>query len=510
MWRRLLHAVPVLALALGAAGCPALPWFEGGRPTEEARQAVQVLLDAGAEGLDPRDYAADALFSLLSQPALASAAAAHADSALTEALQRYLADLQQGRIDPRQLGAKFEPVHRPFDAAAALREALAAHRVAELLHGAAPRLPMYDGLRRALAQYRALGEPPAWRHPLPPLPGRRLVPGQPYAGLRTLAQRLAALGDLPDGAAVPPRFEGPLVAALQSFQERHGLTPDGILDARAVQQLEVTPSQRARQIELAMERLRWTPFLQGPRMVVINIPEFVLRGYSVEGASVDVRVTMKVIVGKALRNRTPLIGADMRLIEFSPFWNVPPSIARAEVVPRLRRDPGYFAREDFEFVTPSGQVVTSLSGAALDAVLQRGWRIRQRPGARNALGGIKFVFPNDDNIYLHDTPSRALFERDRRDFSHGCIRLEAPLALARFVLADEPGWSDERLREAMARGVSATIRLKQPLPVLIAYSTVVVRSGTVFFHPDVYGHDALLDAALRRRPSGFPPKPSDE
>src|SRR6185369_4710560 len=153
----------------------------------------------------------------------------------------------------------------------------------------------------------------------------------------------------------------------------------------------------------------------------------------------------------------------------SPYWNVPPSIARQEGVPRLRRDPAYFQKQGFEFVTAAGEVVTTLAPAHLEAVLQGGWRVRQRPGPLNALGDIKFVFPNADNIYLHHTPAPQLFERDRRDFSHGCVRVQEPVALAQFVLRDDPSWTEERIRQAMESGTSSTLKLKQPLPVLIAY-----------------------------------------
>ena len=421
-------------------------------------------------------------------------------------MQRYLTDLQRGRVDPRKLHAGFNVPPQPaFDAFAVLDGALAAHRLPQALREAAPPLPMYGGLRRALARYRDLAGHPAWSAKLPPLPARKLVEGQAWAGLAVLAQRLEALGDLAPGYGVGERFEGALAAALQAFQDRHGLAPDGVLGAATLRELDVEPIARVRQIELAMERLRWTPLLQAPRMVVVNVPEFVLRAYEVSGTRVDVRLTMKVIVGKSLRTRTPLLAEAMRFIEFSPYWNVPPSIAREEIVPRLRRNPGYLEREGFEFVTSSGEVVTTLAASHLDAVLRGGWRIRQRPGPQNALGDIKFVFPNNANIYLHDTPARRLFERERRDFSHGCIRLEAPAALAQFVLRDEPAWTADRIGEAMGAGVSNTLRLRQPVPVLIAYSTVVARAGTVYFYRDLYGHDAVMDRALRERAAGLPP-----
>jgi murein L,D-transpeptidase YcbB/YkuD len=237
-------------------------------------------------------------------------------------------------------------------------------------------------------------------------------------------------------------------------------------------------------------------------MVVINIPEFVLRAYEVQGDRIVVRETMKIIVGKALNTRTPLFVEQMRLIEFQPFWNVPPSIARGEVVPRLRRDPGYWDREGFEFVVGS-RVVTDLSPTLLDEVLAGRARIRQRPGPGNALGDIKFVFPNNDNIYLHHTPAVRLFSRDRRDFSHGCIRVEQPVALAVFVMQGMPGWTEDRIRQAMSENDPATVRLAEPLPVLIAYGTAMVKAGRVHFYEDIYGHDRRLDAALRQPRPGL-------
>ena len=502
---RFLLLLLTLANATGSsAGAEPPLWFAAGQPTAQARQALDALASAADQGLDPRDYDTELIGRRLAQalqgPPLDEPSQAALDGALTNALQRYLSDLQDGRVDPRRIHANFE-VRRavPPDAGAFLRTAVAGQRVAAALREAEPRVPMYAALRHVLARYRALAGHPAWEAPLPPVPGRKLAPGPAWAGLPQVAHRLQALGDLAAGTPAPERLEGAVLAALQSFQERHGLTPDGVLGQATLQQLGVTPAARARQVELTLERLRWTPFLQGPRMIVVNVPEFVLRAYEVQDGKVDVKVTMKVIVGKAMDTRTPLFDEDMRFIEFSPYWNVPPSIARNETVPRLRRDPAYFSQQGFEFVAPGGEVVTTLSASHLDAVLRGGWRIRQRPGTHNALGGIKFVFPNRDNIYLHHTPAPTLFARDRRDFSHGCIRVEEPMALARFVLRDEPGWTEDRIRAAMDKGDSSVLRLSQPLPVLIAYSTVIVKGGRVFFYPDLYGHDRLLDQALRRR-----------
>lgn len=499
-------ALLLLAVAIGgqAWGSEALLWFDAGRPRPEATHAVDVLASAAAQGLDPADYDAAGLgrewAQALRNPALTPSEQEVLDSALTAALERYLADLRFGRVDPRQVHAHFDVKRpEPQDMATFVRDAVAAHRVTEDFAQAQPRLPMYEPMRLALARYRLLADHPAWRVKLPRLPAGKLVSGQGYSGLELLARRLEALGDLPQGTAAPAAFEGALVAALQSFQQRHGLAPDGVLGRATLERLDVPPAERARQIELSLERLRWTPLLQGPRMVVVNVPEFVLRAYEVRDGKVDVRLSMKVIVGKSMDTRTPLFDEAMRFIEFSPYWNVPPSIARQETVPRLRRDPAYFDQQGFEFVSGAGQVVTTMDPDLLDAVLRGDWRVRQRPGPMNALGDIKFVFPNRNNIYLHHTPAPRLFERDRRDFSHGCIRVEDPVGLARFVLQDQPEWSEDRIRQAMEARESSMLRLRQSLPVLIAYSTVIVKGGRVFFYADLYGHDRLLDRALQSR-----------
>jgi murein L,D-transpeptidase YcbB/YkuD len=497
-------------------------WFDGTRPGAQAQVAVKLLADAASHGLEPRDYATEplqrAIEGALQGPPLSPEAADRLRQALNLAMQRYLSDLHDGRVVPSQTGHAYKsvPARAPFDAQGVLRAGLALQDLTSAVRQSAPPLSQYERLREALARYRALGDHAAWRQPLPLLPlpprssTRKLEPGQPWSGLPILAARLAAVGDLPAAAVAVVSAEahyGPaLVAAVQSFQDRHGLDADGVVGRSTLVALNATPAQRARQLELALERLRWTPLLAGPRMIVVNIPEFVLRAYEVDGDRVAVRVQSKIIVGKALDTRTPLIEEDLRHIEFQPYWNVPRSIARNELVPRLRRDTGYWSREGFEFVAIGGGAADSaLSADKLDAVLAGALRIRQRPGPRNALGDIKFVFPNRESIYLHHTPSVGLFARARRDFSHGCIRVEQPVALAAFALQGLGGWNEARIRRAMTDDEPSTVRLAQPIPVLIAYSTALVKQGRVHFYDDLYGHDRVLDAALKRpRPAPFP------
>lgn len=482
-------------------------WVVDGRPAVQALQAVAALEAAAEDGLHPRKYDASALGRRVREAqeggGLEPAAAARLDRDLTEAMLRFLTDLHFGQVSPRLIQENFSA--RPpdsFDPAAHLRRAVAQGRLPEAVREAAPRFPLYAELRRALAHYRTVAADPVfselWRTPLPPLPDRKLEIGNSYAGMGFVILRLVALGDLPADTLLTERYEGHIVKGVMDFQTRHGLAPDGVIGRLTLAQLNVPPSARVRQIELSMERLRWTPLMHAPRMIAVNIPEHVLEAYEVRDGRIDVQTTMRVIIGSALDTRTPLFDGQLRFIEFSPYWNVPLSIARSEVVPKILRDPGYFARQGFEFVAADGRIVTTLSMEDLEAVRQGRMRIRQRPGPRNALGDIKFIFPNKDSIFLHHTPSTNLFDKERRDLSHGCIRVEDPVGLAKFVLRHDPVWNEERIREAMGSGVSSTLRLRESVQVVLAYNTVQVRDGRVHFFADIYGQDKLLDQALHR------------
>jgi murein L,D-transpeptidase YcbB/YkuD len=500
-WKRWLLGLVVIGWLGSAAASPSpikADWVTDGRPSPLVQSALQILSDAHSQGLNPADYDAPILRQGLTRGPLSATAGKQLDAALTDAMTRYLHDLHYGRVDPRSVYANFDVPPKSLDIPATLQAAMAAGNLNQAVNAATPVFPLYQALLPWLARYRALESHPAWAHSLPTPQGPKLEPGAAYAGVPLLTARLIALGDLPADYVAPERYQGSLVDGVKLFQKRHGLNPDGVIGKRTLEQLNVKPQARVAQIALTLERLRWTPLMADQRMLVVNLPEFELRGLEINGDQVQIPLQMNVIVGKSLNTQTPMFNEQMRAIEFSPYWNVPPSITRSETLPKLRRDPGYFDRQGFEIVTRSGEIITSLDETHLSALQSGQARIRQRPGAQNALGDIKFIFPNNDNIYMHHTPSVGLFQRDRRDFSHGCIRVEAPVALAEFVLKDAPEWTTEKIRDAMESGQSRTIRLKTPVMVVIAYGTAIVkqRGGSIYFYEDIYGHDKRLQVAL--------------
>jgi len=297
-------------------------------------------------------------------------------------------------------------------------------------------------------------------------------------------------------------YNGAVVEAVQRFQRRHGLLPDGVLGKETQAALRVPLSWRVRQIELALERLRWLPHVGDARLLAVNIPMFHLWGWDQIPENGAPSFGTGVIVGRALNTQTPVFVEEMRYIIFRPYWNIPPSILRHETLPAIERDPNYLQRQDMEIVSGPGDNARPVALTAESiAQLRRGTlRVRQRPGPKNSLGLVKFVFPNDENVYMHGTPAPQLFSRARRDFSHGCVRVEDPVALAEWVLKGEPAWTRDRILAAMNGDRSQRVDLTRPIQVILFYVTAVVmpEDGTIRFAEDIYGHDIGLDRALAR------------
>ena len=275
---------------------------------------------------------------------------------------------------------------------------------------------------------------------------------------------------------------------MKRFEERHRIEPDGIVDAATVNALNVPVEQRIRTIELNLERWRWLPDPMPARHFIVNVPDFRLE--AIEGGKPV--LGMRVVVG-APDNKTPIFADQMTHVVFSPYWNVPAGIAKDETIPRAENDPGFLARNNMEVVGPSGEVVDPYR---VDWSNTSGLRIRQRPGSGNALGGVKFIFPNNFDVYLHDTNATRLFERIERGLSHGCVRVEEPHKLAQYVLRDQPEWTPEAIDAAMKSGQEKHVKLQEQIPVYILYKTAWVHDGGVRFLKDLYGHDAAQAAKL--------------
>ena len=476
-------------------------WIKGDEPTSQATYLIEALRASRLKGLNPSDYDAESLRTRSKSLKGASAAAqASFDASLTMATMRYISDLRIGRINPKHLKFGIDVRSKRYNLPEFIEQQVAgAGNVQSVLDQTEPPYAGYRRIEAKLKQYLDL----AAKGDGAKVPGgtKTIAPGDTYTGTAQLAERLQLLGDLPQGGSFDS-YSGALVEGVKHFQARHGLATDGKLDATTLRELNTPLSARVQQIDDALERWRWMPteFQQPP--VLVNIPEFRLRAYSEDH---QLALSMNVIVGKAAPTQTPVFTDDIRFIVFRPYWNVPPGILRRTVIPNILKSSGYLARERFEVTDSSGRVVSANDD--LVAGLRSGkYAIRQKPGPTNALGLIKFMFPNSHSVYLHSTPSTELFSKSRRDFSSGCIRLEKPAELAGFLLRNQPDgqqpWTVALVQTAMDSGKdNRQVNLTVKVPVLILYVTAVAEEdGTVHFFDDIYGHDQRLNALLAKGP----------
>jgi murein L,D-transpeptidase YcbB/YkuD len=475
-------------------------WIHDGQATPQALAVIHALEDARRKGLSPQDYDAASWPQRLST---VQSSPAQFDAALTVNAMRYISDLHIGRVNPSHLKVGFDVEHKRYDLPQfLLQEVIKADNVQAVLDEVEPPWYAYRRTETALQSYLALADQD---HSVPlPDVSKTLAPGDAYPGAEALAQRLQLLGDLPQSALTevkPGFYEGVLVDGVKHFQARHGLSPDGKLGKDTLRQLNTPLSVRIQQLDDALERWRWLPDSFSQLPVAVNIPEFVLRCFSPDRR---VALRMNVVVGKAVRNETPVFARDMKYIVFRPYWNVPYSITRGEIIPAIQKDNSYLARKNFEVTEQNGKIITTsaVSDEVLAQLRSGKLLVRQRPGNQNSLGLVKFMFPNEHNVYLHDTPAQSFFSQSRRDFSHGCIRLEKPAALAAWLLRDQPKWTLDAVKAAMKSGPdSQQVNLNPPVPVVIIYLTAVVEeNGEVHFFDDIYGHDRTLNAILAKGP----------
>ena len=476
-----------------------LGWSRGGKPTPQALEMIVLLENADEKGLDRVDYDGERwqrrLTALQGATADAEAALIKFDVALTVSAMRYISDLHLGKVDPRTLHKDFDPERHKYDLGEFLRKRVTgASSVKEALAGVEPPFAGYKRTIEALQKYQSLAK----EEKLDPLPQvlKAISPGQSYEAVQKLVHRLQFLGDLPVSVGVPEAsttYSGDVADGVKNFQKRHGLEAAGKLGPQTITELNRPMSDRVEQLRLTLERWRWLPHTLEQPPIVVNIPEFLLRAFDQQAKP---QVVMPVVVGRAMRTQTPVLYEEMKFVVFWPYWNVPPSILRGEVIPKITKDPGYLEKNNYEVVTFSGQLVTdtAVSEDVLAQLRAGKLMVRQKPGPKNALGLIKFIFPNDQNVYLHSTPSQALFAESRRDFSHGCIRVENPAALAEWVLRNNPGWTKEKVDAAFKAEKQQQVNLPTTIPVLIVYGTAVTKEdGKTYFFDDIYGYDKKLE-----------------
>ena len=415
---------------------------------------------------------------------------------------RFIHELHYGRIDPRAAGFELPDTRNDVDVAGVLADIGKGADVPTLIASIEPRFYHYRLLKDALARYRRLAGGADWGE-LPPIGPRTLRTGDAYTGAAMLKRLLGALGDLTPAEAAQASdltLDSTLQLGVRRFQARHGLTPSGEID-RATHAALATPlAARVRQIELALERARWLPPFDSPP-IVVNIPQFELFAFQSTADRAAEITQMPVIVGKSFKGtQTPVFMGAVRYIVFRPYWNVPRSILVRELLPKLRANPGYLVANHLEIVrgeSDSSLVVAATPGSIEELAAGR-LRLRQRPGPDNALGPIKFVFPNSHDVYLHSTPAQGLFRASRRSLSHGCIRVEDPVGLAAYVLRNNPGeWTAAKIAAAMAAPEPLRVDVTQPVTVILFYSTALAtEAGAVLFFDDIYGHDRRLEALL--------------
>jgi murein L,D-transpeptidase YcbB/YkuD len=484
-----------------------LLWFDEDRPTRQARQVIEALSDADVHGLDPLDYDAGRLAELLASIGRGESPdgsqLALIDAAISVGFLRYLSDLHIGRVNPENLHFGFNIEEKKLDLAATVNAALERDEIAETVARIEPGFPQYARMREILADYRELA-----LLDLPRVPEVDVVhPGDEYAGTAELRTLLIALGDLSAGTtAAGMTYDSVLAAGVEHFQARHGLEVDGIIGKGTFTELNTPLTDRVHQIELALERLRWLPDVTSEPIIVVNIPAFELWALDPTHPDHRIALEMRVVVGKAVNKQTPAFRGDMRYVIMSPYWNVPYSIAVNEMLPRIANEPDYLQTRNLELVREFSWDAEVLPPTDENIAAIRTGRvnIRQQPGPGNSLGSAKFIFPNSENVYLHDTPAHQLFERTRRDFSHGCIRVEDPQALAEWVLRDQGQWTAGAIEEARHAHAPSRADLTGPLPVILFYTTVMADEDRPHFYDDIYGHDAALAAALE---VGYPYPP---
>lgn len=464
-------------------------WFDANQVSKKAVEALEMLISAHNDGLHSPDYNIDGLLAFQDDGSIANRA--QFEVALTKSLIAYGQHMNSGRLDPRKVNREIVIYPQKMAPGTLLGNLRNTGNIKAFLRLLAPLTPRYERLRSALAAFRRLEANGGWT-PIPE--GEVLKPGMEDERMPLLKTRLLEEGDLKNEQATEGNlYSGPLVEAVKLFQQRHGLEMDGVIGPATLREFNVTVTDRIKTMEINMERNRWMQNDFGSYHVFANLADQVLKLVK-NGKTIHAEI---IQVGLPF-HRTPVFSDSMEYLELNPYWNVPVSIAVNEYLPKLRGNPGYLQRANLQ-VLRGGKVVNTFSvpwstyGKGRFPV-----RLRQPPGPKNALGRVKFMFPNKYNVYIHDTPSKSKFNRSSRYFSHGCLRLRDPLKMAEIILGQQ-GWSRSKIDNIIKSGKRRVVRLDQEIPVHVVYLTSWVnKDGSVNFRKDVYGRDKILAKALSK------------
>ena len=484
-------------------------WTRDGTPTASAKAFIQAFQDAASKGLIPEDYDAprwaERVQALNSK---SDDAISLFDVAMTINVMRYISDLRIGRVNPSHFNFEIPVQDKKYDLAEFVSDnAVDATDVPKLITSVEPDSEEYRQTEAALAHYMDLAKKQGEAHadPLPTVL-KPVAVGGTYPAAAALLTRLQFEGDEPTGALMDEPvglFDLTLSVAVKHYQHRHGLTEDGKLTPQTIKSLNVPMDLRVAQLQDSLERWRWLPEPYLHARLMVNLPEFVLRGFDPDH---KLDFSMRVVVGKVMgQHETPVFTHMMKYLVFRPYWSVPVDIARKELVPHLESNHGYLASKNFEVTNNKGIIQTDYTAKQ---VAQGAVMVREKPGPKNSLGLVKFIFPNQYDIYLHSTPAVSLFEQTRRDFSHGCIRVQKPADLAAWVLQGQGDWDLDKVNDAMNSGPdNKTVSLKTPLPIVIFYLTAIVEDGgEVHFFDDIYNYDTEMQKVFSKGPP-YPVKP---
>ncbi len=474
--------------------------------TSQADQLFSAIEQAELDGLISEDYHLHQLKPLISdyKQALQQKQPfdlekqADLDLLLTDAFLLFSSHLLSGRVIPNAVDSTWLFCNPVSDITLILNSNAYSSRIESFFDGLRPAHAAYYRLRNALQIYLDIQKKGGW----PSIPsGPSLRFGDIHDRVDKIRKRLIITKDIdpPARNIKPAEFDDSLMKGIQRFQKRHGIEPDGVAGAVTVAAMNVPVEDRIRQIELNMERWRWIPRDLGSRYILVNIADYSLAVVENQTTVLD----MRVVVGKAYR-RTPVFSEKMKFLVLNPFWNIPIKIAVEDKLPIIQKNPLYLTQHHIKVFENWSGDAPEINPVIIDWYRVNPnyfpYRLRQDPGPSNALGRIKFMFPNKFAVYLHDTPQRGLFKRASRDFSSGCIRIEKPVELAKYLLQNDPQWPDQKIMGTIESGVTTVVRIKDPIPVHLLYWTAwVTEKGTIHFGNDIYDRDPPLSRALKAK-----------